>query len=232
MNNVQIGLTSKKAEYSFYYLMRMVIINNSLRNLGTHMNLSKPGFFLCLLILAVQTHLSHASGTMNEDEIINVERVEITGEEARQRLSITAGLLADYEIAAKKLIRDLKKDSTKAIDTSNQAKALLDLSENIINSAQYRLPQCDEYLAKTLLLKNSLQEISHASLEKDYHHDGALPKAPAECYHTKDLFVHPATVIVLTRDDPALNETTRASINAEISEVLAHTEVVRQLVIY
>ena len=30
--------------------------------------------------------------------------------------------------------------------------------------------------------------------EKDYHHDGALPKAPPECYHVKDTFVHPATV--------------------------------------
>ncbi len=193
------------------------------------MNLSKPSLFIYLLILS---ELTFASGTMNEDEIKNVDRVEVSDEEARQRLSITAGLLADYEIAAKKLIMNLGNKSTTAIGISNQAKALLDLSENVINSAQYRLPQCDEYLAKTLMLKDNLQTISHASLEKDYHHDGALPKAPGECYHTKDLFVHPATVIVLTRDDPTLNEKTKASINLEISEVLAHTEIVRQLVIY
>ncbi len=193
------------------------------------MNLSKPSLFIYLLILS---ELTFASGTMNEDEIKNVDRVEVSDEETRQRLSITAGLLADYEIAAKKLIMNLGNKSTTAIGISNQAKALLDLSENVINSAQYRLPQCDEYLAKTLMLKDNLQTISHASLEKDYHHDGALPKAPGECYHTKDLFVHPATVIVLTRDDPTLNEKTKASINLEISEVLAHTEIVRQLVIY
>ena len=69
-------------------------------------------------------------------------------------------------------------------------------------------------------------------LEKDYHHDGALPKAPGECYHTKDLFVHPATVYVLVRDDPSLANKTKMSINAELTEVLAHTELVRQLVIY
>lgn len=193
------------------------------------MKLSKPSLFVCLLIM---TGLTYGSGTMNEDEINNVDRVEVSDDEARQRLSITAGLLADYEIAAKKLIMKLDNESTKAVDISNQAKALLVLSENVINSAQFRLPQCDEYLAKTLMLKDNLQEISHASLEKDYHHDGALPKAPGECYHTKDLFVHPATVIVLTRDDPTLNEKTKASINVEIIEVLAHTEVVRQLVIY
>jgi hypothetical protein len=169
---------------------------------------------------------------MNEDEIKNVDRIEISDEDARQRISITAGLLADYEIAAKKLITNLENGSITAIDISEQARTLLDLSENVINSAQYRLPQCDEYLAKSLMLKDSLQYISHDSLEKDYHHDGALPKAPSECYHTKDLFVHPATVIVLTRDDPSLNKNTRASINLEISEVLAHTEIVRQLVIY
>ena len=94
------------------------------------------------------------------------------------------------------------------------------------------MPQCDEYLAKTLMLKNNLQEISLENLEKDYHHDGALPKAPGECYHTKDLFVHPATVIVLTRDNPVLNEAIKSSIHDEITEVLAHTEIVRQLIIY
>lgn len=141
-------------------------------------------------------------------------------------------MLADYEIAAKKLLLNLENESSKATTISDQARELLNLSENVIQSAQFRLPQCDEYLAKTLVLKNTLQEISHDSLEKDYHHDGALPKAPGECYHTKDLFVHPATVIVLTRDDPSLNQETKASINAEIAEVLGHTELVRQLVIY
>jgi hypothetical protein len=212
--------------------MRMVIIIILISPFGTIMHLRKISLIICTILLTGLIHICYASGTMNDDEIKNVDRVEVTDEEARQRLSITAGLLADYEIAAKKLILNLENETSKASDISNQAKELLNLSVNVITSAQYRLPQCDEYLAKTLTLKNSLHEISHDSLEKDYHHDGALPKAPGECYHTKDLFVHPATVIVLTRDDPTLNKETRASINSEISEVLAHTEVVRQLVIY
>lgn len=69
-------------------------------------------------------------------------------------------------------------------------------------------------------------------MERDYHLDGALPKAPAECYHVKDTFVHPATVLVLTRDDPALGEETITDIRAEIMEVLGHTEVIRQLIVY
>ncbi len=112
------------------------------------------------------------------------------------------------------------------------AEKLLTLSESFIESAQFRLPQCEEYLEKTITLKEGLHEISHETLEKGYHHDGALPKAPGECYHTKDLFVHPATVMVLTRDDPELGNDTKRLIKAEITEMLAHTEVVRQLVIY
>jgi hypothetical protein len=169
---------------------------------------------------------------MKEDEIGNVSRIEVTSEEGKQRLSKTAGLLADYEIAAKKLINDLDSKTSSSESISDQAKELLILSEDIIASAKFRLPQCDEYLTKTLALKNSLNTMSHETLEKDYHHDGALPKAPVECYHTKDLFVHPATVIILTRDDPSLSAATKSSINAEISEVLGHTELVRKLVIY
>ena len=191
---------------------------------------SKPSAFSFAVLLCGLINFSHASGTFTKNDIKNVNRVEVSDEQMKERLSITAGLLADYEIAAKKLISQLDNASDK--DINAQASALLSLSETVIDSAQFRLPQCDEYLAKTLTLKGQLHEISHESLEKDYHHDGALPKAPGECYHTKDLFVHPATVLVLTRDDPALSDETKASINMEISEVLAHTEIVRQLVIY
>jgi hypothetical protein len=109
---------------------------------------------------------------------------------------------------------------------------LIDISESVLLMARFRLPQCDAYLSQSMRLKDILSTISLESLEADYHFDGALPEAPAECYHTKDMFVHPATVVVLVRDDPALSNTTRESINAEITEVLGHTEVVRELVVY
>lgn len=172
-----------------------------------------------------------ASSTMSDDAVQNVQRVAIEGDEDRKRLQHAAVLLAHYEIEARKIINKIDAGATGKI-ISEQANKLLDLSESVIDSAQFRLPQCDAYLAKTMALKNNLQEISHETLEKDYHHDGALPAAPAECYHAKDLFVHPATVIVLIRDDPAFGEATKSSIKSEITEVLMHTEVVRQLVFY
>lgn len=195
----------------------------------------KPFFLVCVsLIISAMTHyqLAMASGTMSEKDISNVKKADVVSEDDKKRLSIAAGLLANYEIAAKKLIGDLDVETSTSESISNQAKELISLSEEVISSAQFRLPQCKEYLEKSLVLKKQLQKISHENLEKDYHHDGALPKAPTECYHTKDLFVHPATVIVLTRDDTTLNEKTKSSINSEITEVLAHIELVRQLVIY
>lgn len=172
-----------------------------------------------------------ASGTMKTEEIEGVNKTAIESETDRDRLQKAAVLLANYEIEAGKLITMVEEGANNE-SLSGKARELLTLSEQVIDSARFRLPQCDTYLSKTMELKSKLPNITHETLEKDYHHDGALPKAGGECYHTKDLFVHPATVVVLTRDDPQLTETTKTSIKAEITEVLAHTELVRQLVIY
>lgn len=190
-----------------------------------------------LLFIIIPAFLTFASGieasvTITADEMKDVKKVAAESDTDKERLSITAGMLANYEIESKKLL-EMVAGADKLNDAiKQQSEQLITLSENVIESARFRLPQCEDYLAKSLVLKDKLKDISHESLEKDYHHDGALPKAPTECYHTKDLFVHPATVIVLTRDDPNLSIETKDSIKAEILEVLAHTEVVRQLVIY
>ena len=199
------------------------------------MNLNVPGIiyltFLYLLI-SQNTFSSDGGASMSDKDINNVSKTDVVEKDDKERLSKAASLLTNYEIEAKKLLEMLKTKNINSKTIQNKAKDLLSLSEVVIESAQFRLPQCNEYLTKTLVIKTSLEEISHETLEKDYHHDGALPKAPGECYHTKDLFIHPATVYVLVRDDPSLQDATKSSINAEITEVLAHTELVRRLVIY
>ena len=199
------------------------------------MNLNVPSIiyltFLCLLI-SQNTFSSDGGASMSDKDINNVSKTDVVEKDDKERLSKAASLLTNYEIEAKKLLEMLKTKNINSKTIQNKAKDLLSLSEVVIESAQFRLPQCNEYLTKTLVIKTSLEEISHETLEKDYHHDGALPKAPGECYHTKDLFIHPATVYVLVRDDPSLQDATKSSINAEITEVLAHTELVRRLVIY
>ena len=190
-------------------------------------------YFLFMHLLMSQNLFASSGGSsMSEEEIKNVSKADVTDKNHQEKLSKAAALLSDYEIEAKKLLAMLDKDKMNSKIIQNKAKELLNLSEIVIQSAQFRLPQCNDYLKKTLALKENLENISHETLEKDYHHDGALPEAPGECYHTKDLFVHPATVYVLVRDDPSLVKDTKTSINSEITEVLAHTELVRQLVIY
>ena len=160
-----------------------------------------------------------------------VKKKELKTDSEKLQIQTAAGLLAKYEIEANKLIDSLEEGADSQTLSSN-ATALISLSETVIESARFRLPQCDEYLSKTIAIKNEIKDISHERLEKGYHLDGELPKAGEECYHTKDLFIHPATVVVLTRDDPELGTETKESIKAEITEVLAHTELVRELVIY
>ena len=119
-----------------------------------------PKTLFCLIFFSVSANL-FASGILSEDDIKSVKRVNTMDEQQQQQLSITAGLLADYEILGKKLVANLDDDGIDSSQITHQAKELLSLSEHVIKSAQFRLPQCDEYLEKTLLVKTSLEEISH-----------------------------------------------------------------------
>ena len=175
---------------------------------------------------------AYASSTKLSDSAIEaVEKAALSTDEKKKQRQAIAVMLAEYEIAGKKLLDGLEKNAGKS-EIDQQANALLASGEKIMDWGRFRLAQCDAYLEKSLELKAKLGEISQDTLERDYHHDGALPKAPPECYHIKDTFVHPATVLVLTRNDPALGEETVAGIRMEILEVLGHTEVVRQLIVY
>lgn len=172
-----------------------------------------------------------ATVSMSESEMETVEKQKVETEEQKKFQKEVAVTLATYEFEASKLV-DMVNEQANRASIDAQANKLVQLSEIVLDWARFRLSQCDEYIVKSLELKTLLEKISLESLESDYHHDGVLPQAPPECYHMKDMFVHPATVLVLTRDDPDLDTKTRDGINLEIVEVLAHTEVVRQLVLY
>ena len=193
-------------------------------SLAIYALLTSAVLFTPLVLYASSTKLSETQAQAVEKAAID------TDEEEKQRQAI-AVMLAEYEIEGRKLLDGLD-DHAGRNEVDRQAGALLSAGEKIMDWARFRLAQCNEYLGKALELKTKISDITLEVLEKDYHHDGALPKAPPECYHVKDTFVHPATVMVLTRDDPALGEETITGIRAEILEVLGHTEVVRQLVVY
>lgn len=184
------------------------------------------------LFLGSAMLFAHISAVMGDEADVNaVEKAAIDSTGKQAQLAVIATLLTEYENEGRKLLAELEgRVDRDAVD--ERATRLLSSGEKIMTWARFRLAQCDEYLEKSLELKAKLPTISRAVLERDYHHDGILPKAPAECYHVKDTFVHPATALLLTRDDPALGPATIKDIRAEMMEVLSHTEVVRQLIIY
>ena len=190
---------------------------------------------VCALLISVALFTSedlHAGSTkLSETQARAIEKAAIDSDEEEKQRQIIAVMLAEYEIEGRKLLDGLDENADRS-EVDRRAGTLLSTGEKIMDWARFRLHQCDEYLEKSLELKEKITGITREILERDYHHDGALPKAPAECYHVKDTFVHPATVLVLTRDDPALGEETITGIRAEIMEVLGHTEVVRQLIVY
>ncbi len=193
--------------------------------LQTHSNRwCSTAVFLSLISCAV------ASETLRADQSHQINQTDGSGAADQARLQHVAALLADYERQAQHLTDKLgERDLVRIAHHANQ---LIMLSESIIAQARLRLPQCDAYLHQTLALKARLHDMEHETMERDYHHDGALPKASSACYHVKDLLVHPASVLLLLRDDPQLQQQTLASIHAEIAEVLGHTEAVRQVIMY
>ncbi len=105
------------------------------------------------------------------------------------------------------------------------AEALLDLAAGISPAYVARHPHCEEYLTAALQVRDIWSSLDYGSIERDYHHDGALPKPEnvGVCYHMKDLIVHPATMLVLlSQPKPDYAQSKR-----EIDEVIAHLAVLR-----
>ena len=191
---------------------------------------------LCALLLGgflsgPRNLLASSDAKLDETQVQTIEKTAITSAETEQQRQAIAVMLAEYEFDGRKLLERLDNGADRTM-IDQQAGALLAAGEQIMAWARFRLRQCDAYLGRALELKALLADITLDVLERDYHHDGALPQAPPECYHVKDTFVHPATVLVLTRLDPSLAEDTIAGIRTELLEVLGHTEVMRQLVVY
>ena len=90
--------------------------------------------------------------------------------------------------------------------------------------------QCENYLTQALNAADKMPLLSLEQIERDYHADGKLPAAAdASCYHAKDLLVHPATVVVLTRKQTD-DQQTRTKIKHELMEVLEHLTQVKSKV--
>ena len=132
--------------------------------------------------------------------------------------------LKKYTKTAKKLVKKIETKELASIE--KKAKKLVELSKPILRKFSQGHPECSEYLNATLQASDQMLTMSLDTIERDYHSDGALPKASIKCYHAKDLLVHPATVIVLSRQEDSMQ--IRAEMKAELLEVLEHMKDVKR----
>jgi len=113
-------------------------------------------------------------------------------------------------------------------DIATAAEALVVASKPILNAYIEQHSQCKDYLSKVLADADKMLTLDAATVERDYHDDGALPDAEFTCYHAKDLLVHPASVVILAKNHPD-DKKTRDQIIHELEEVAAHAIVAQKL---
>ncbi|TNJ35685.1 hypothetical protein [Arenimonas terrae] len=108
--------------------------------------------------------------------------------------------------------------------------ALAERAAELVPAFSARHPVCRDYLAAALPLRETWPTLSLARIERDYHHDAALPKIASAgdhglCYQMKDLLVHPLTALRMLAEP----EIDRAGIAHEITEVVAHGRALQAL---
>ena len=116
-------------------------------------------------------------------------------------------------------------DGADNAELARQAQALLDLSAQIIPEYVEVYPGCDAHLTAALKIREQWSALDPDTIERDYHQDAALPEPEpgADCYHAKDLVVHPATALALLNQP----EVDRQQVRHEMAEVAAHAGAVR-----
>ena len=102
------------------------------------------------------------------------------------------------------------------------ADALTQVGLDLLPALEAQHPECKPYFAAIAEVGLGLKDLPLEEIESGYHQDGKLPEMPGpECYHGKDLVVHPATVAAMAKVGIATDED-RQMAKAEIAEVLGH----------
>ena len=137
----------------------------------------------------------------------------------------TTNVWDDYETIATNISKSV---FTAPLDTlAMKSKKLAYTSIKLLPSFVKKQPICKVYLETAINAIGEMLAGTLEDIEKNYHADGKLPPVQAaECYHAKDLLVHPATIAVIanTQED---SQQTREAISHELEEVLEHFKQVK-----
>ncbi|NRA61984.1 MAG: hypothetical protein HRU25_14000 [Psychrobium sp.] len=137
-------------------------------------------------------------------------------------------LLQQYDVTANVTSELITSAPLQEIDKS--ASQLVSLAKSILPKFTQKHPQCRVYLNAVLAAADSMQTLSLKDIELHYHQDQKLPAlTSSDCYHAKDLLVHPATVVVMAKT-MADNKANRLKMRHEIVEVIQHLSLVKDAV--
>lgn len=126
------------------------------------------------------------------------------------------------------LVLELLQESEDSERIARETRILVDLSIPIIDIYMQINPRSRAFLSATKGVFVKLDTINEEAIERDYHDEEILPARPDDqgtSYHIKDLLVHPATVLVLLREEGL--ETRREDMIDEIRRNVAHVAGVR-----
>ena len=127
-----------------------------------------------------------------------------------------------YKMQAEVLLAKI--DSAPADEVATLSKELTNTGLSMLPALIQLHSACTEYLGVIQSVGATLHTLPLEEIESGYHADGKLPQvSSAECYHGKDLVVHPATVTALAKS----GLTDRAKAKHEIEEVLEHLDAIQ-----
>lgn len=135
-------------------------------------------------------------------------------------VAVDAAEGVDGYVARATALRDALQPGGDVAALRRDAEALMALGASLVPGFVAQHPHCAEYLDAALQVQQAWPALDLATIERDYHHDGILPRIENSgvCYHMKDLVTHPATVLVLLKD--AQPDFAKAQL--EIDEVIQH----------
>ena len=127
--------------------------------------------------------------------------------------------LKSYQQQAKALLEQLEKKGTNIESASAQ---LVKTSLPIVDQFIVKYPECDAYLTALKDAAAFIPTLPLEEIESGYHADGKLPPLKnAQCYHAKDLLVHPATVQAMAKIGIKTDKQWQSA-EHEIEEVIEH----------
>lgn len=134
---------------------------------------------------------------------------------------VEISILENYKHGAKELVQMIKQGQPDS-EIAKKSAELVANSKSIIKEFIVKHPKCTTYLNALNEAADLIPTLPLAEIESGYHEDGKLPKFDdPNCYHAKDLLVHPATVQAMANMGISSNEM-RESAEHEIIEVIAH----------